>query len=163
MGGNGGDRAMFFKLHAAGACGLSALTPAPGTVPGDALGTSCQQVAQCLSFSAGLFHVARCLRGSSALWHASAFPSFLWLETVALCGCGKCSPLTWRWTFGVWPPFGSCESCCCEHGYATSVRGPAPKPLAWAQPWACWLSVSLFLTVPAPITPPSLFTQVMAA
>lgn len=52
---------MLFRLHAAGTCGLSALTPAPGTVPGDALGNSCKQVAQCLSFSAGLFHVARCL------------------------------------------------------------------------------------------------------
>ena len=33
-------------------------------------------------------------------------------------------PCICRWTFGLLPPFGYCESCCCEHGCANTCSSP---------------------------------------
>ena len=61
-------------------------------------------------FMSGFFHVTQCLQGSSVLWRVSESPSFLWLNNRPCV-----YPFISWWAFGLFPPFGYCEYCRCEH------------------------------------------------
>lgn len=69
-------------------------------------------------FVSGFFQ--QCFQGSSIWWHVSGLRSFLWLSSIPLCGWTTFCSLISCWTLGSFPPFGSCESCCCEHA-CTSI------------------------------------------
>lgn len=69
------------------------------------------------TFVSGFFHLACCFQSPSVLYHTSAHYSFSgWITSQCIDRSHGVSPFTKYWAFGLFPPFGRCESCCCEHG-----------------------------------------------
>ena len=69
---------------------------------------------------------------SSMLEPGSAFIPLFGLKSILLCGYMLlCLPIDRCWTSELFPPFGSCDSSCKEHLWASVGLSTGPQDLGW--------------------------------